>query len=55
MYSEIKTREKLREKEEKLKQKELEKLAKASQQPAAGKKAAKEVELDPTQYTDNRR
>ena len=50
-FSEIKTREKLREKEQKLKEKEI---AKASQQPAGSKKT-KEVELDPTQYTDNRR
>lgn len=50
-YSEIKTREKLREKEEAKKKKEEEKKAKAASQP----KKEKEVELDPTQYTENRK
>eukprot|EP00347_Sterkiella_histriomuscorum_P007826 403347417 len=53
--NEIKTREKLREKELKLKQKEEEKQLKAAQNPAGASKKAKEVELDPTQYTENRK
>jgi lysyl-tRNA synthetase, class II len=51
--SEIKTREKLREKEEKLKKKEEEKQAQAAKQPAGTK--VKEAEMDPTQYTENRK
>ncbi|CDW73340.1 lysyl-trna synthetase [Stylonychia lemnae] len=48
--NEIKTREKLREKEEKLKAKQDQKQI---DQPADQKK--KEVEMDPTQYTENRK
>lgn len=52
LCSELKTRKKLREKEEAKKKKDAEKAAK---QPPAAKAKAAEVELDPTQYTNNRK
>jgi lysyl-tRNA synthetase class 2 len=53
LYSELKTRKKLREKEENKKAKEEEKAKK----PVGGSAKPKvaEVELDPTQYTNNRK
>lgn len=62
-FSEIKLRKKLREKEEKKKQKEEEKRQKEEEKKAKGqvdgaasrKKKEAEVELDPTQYTENRK
>ena len=50
-YSEVKTRQKLREKEEAKKKKEEEKKIKSANEP----KKQQEVELDPTQYTENRK
>lgn len=54
-FSELKTRKKLREKEEKMKKKAEEKKAKEAEKPVAAKKKEAEVELDPTQYTENRK
>ena len=51
-YSELKTRKKLREKEEQKKKKEEEK---ASKQPATSKAKPAEEILDPTQFTNNRK
>lgn len=59
--SELKTRVKLREKEEKKKAKDAEKKVKEEEKKAKGgpvdgkKKKEAEVELDPTQYTENRK
>jgi lysyl-tRNA synthetase class 2 len=50
----LKNRQKLREKEAKAKAKEEEKKAQAAAAPKKGGAAA-EVELDPTQYTANRK
>ncbi len=52
VHSELKTRKKLREKEEAKKKKDAEKAAK---QPPAAKAKVAEAELDPTQYTNNRK
>lgn len=53
--SEIKTRKKLRENEAKKKAKEEEKKKKEEEKGPAKAKAVAEVELDPTQYTNNRK
>ena len=53
--SEIKTRKKLRENEAKKKVKEEEKKKKEEEKGPAKAKAVAEVELDPTQYTNNRK
>ena len=50
--SEIKNRQKLREKEEAKKKKEEEKKAKAGND---AQKVVKDEDLDPTQYTENRK
>lgn len=56
IYSEIKTRQKLREKAEKQAAKDAEKAAKAKAEPKAGaRKAGDDEDLDPTQYTQNRK
>ena len=59
LYSELKTRKKLREKEEAKKKKDEEKKKKeeekAATQPPGSKAKAPEEILDPTQYTNNRK
>jgi lysyl-tRNA synthetase class 2 len=53
--NELKLRQKLRKKEEDKKKKDEEKKKKEEEKKAAGGSKKNEVELDPTQYTENRK